>query len=100
MLLVLWEYEVKSEAIEEFESLYRPDGVWGDLFRQATGFVSITLWRDRKSRNRYMVADRWTSELLYEEFMRERATDIAALNERSGRTRTREVAVGRFDLTE
>jgi len=100
VLLVLWEYEVKPDAVPEFESLYRPDGAWGDLLRQGVGFVSITLWRDRARPNRYIVADRWTSEVLYEEFMRDRAADIAALNERSSRTRTRETALGRFDLEE
>lgn len=100
MLLVLWEYDVRPDALDEFESLYRPDGAWGDLFRAAPGFVSITLWQDRARPHRYVVADRWTSEVLYEEFMRDRAADIAAMNERAARTRTREVALGRFDLKE
>ncbi len=100
MLLVLWEYEVRPESVEDFESLYRPDGAWGDLLRQGPGFVSITMWKDRKDPSRYLVADRWTSEVLYEEFMRERDADIAALNQRSARTRTREVPLGRFDLKE
>ena len=100
MLLVLWEYEVKPDAIEEFESLDRSDGAWGDLFRAAPGFVSITLWKDRQNPRRYIVADRWTSEVLYEEFMRDHAAGIAALNERSSRTRTSEVPRGRFDLKE
>ena len=100
MLLVLWEYEVKPDAIDEFESLYRPDGAWGDLMRQGAGFVSITLWRDRGNLRRYVVADRWTSEVMYEEFMRERAADIATLDVRAARTRSREVPLGRFDLKE
>ena len=100
MLLVLWEYEVRPDATDDFESLYRPDGVWGDLMRQSPGFVSITLWKDRQNHHRYVVADRWTSEVLYEEFMRDRAAEIAALNERATRLRSREVALGRFDLKE
>ena len=100
MLLILWEYEVKPGAVEEFESLYRPDGTWGDLMRPAPGFVSITLWADRGNPRRFIVADRWTSEVLYEEFVRDKATEIAALNERSARTRLREIPFGRFDLKE
>jgi heme-degrading monooxygenase HmoA len=100
VLLVLWEYEVKPDALDEFESLYRPDGAWGDLMRQGPGFVSITLWKDRGNPRRYVVADRWSSEVMYEEFLRERAADIRALNERAARTRSREVALGRFDLKE
>ena len=100
MLLVLWEYRVKPGHAEEFEALYRPDGVWTELLRQSPAFLSTTLWHDRRDPARYVVADRWTSEVMYEEFMRERADDIAALNERASRTRTREVPLGRFDLRE
>ncbi len=100
MLLVLWEYDVTPEQVEAFEALYRPDGAWGDLMRAGPGFVSITLWKDRGDPRRYIVADRWTSEVLYEEFMRGHADAIAALNERSARARARETPLGRFDLRE
>lgn len=100
MLLVLWEYDVRPEAVEEFESLYRADGAWGDLMRQGPGFVSITLWHDRRQPLRYVVADRWTSEPLYDDFIRRNTSAIDALNERSSATRTREHLIGRFDLEE
>ena len=40
MLLVLWEYRVKPGHAEDFESLYRPDGVWTELLRQSPAFIS------------------------------------------------------------
>ncbi len=72
----------------------------GSIVPVGSVIVSITLWKDRGNPRRYIVADRWTSEVLYEEFMRAHADAIAALNERSARARVREIPLGRFDLRE
>jgi quinol monooxygenase YgiN len=98
MLLVVWEYRTKPERSEEFESFYRPDGPWGALMRQSPAFVSITLMRDLRDPQRFLVADRWTSETVYEEFKRERAEQWHALSERGARLYEREAEIGRFDF--
>jgi len=98
VLLVLWEYRVKPGQVETFESLYRPDGPWTDLFRQSPAFLSTTLWHDRRNPNRYVVADRWTSDVPYDEFMRERAAEVAALGARGRQSWDNESEMGRFDL--
>ena len=100
MLVVVWEYLAKPERVEEFESFYRPDGPWAELFRQSPAFVSTTLMKDLRGPVRFMVADRWTSETVYEEFKRERATTWQALSERGQRLYDREIEVGRFDFLE
>src|SRR5262245_13474631 len=100
MLVVVWEYRAKPERAEEFESFYRPDGPWGDLFRQSPAFVSTTLMKDLRDAQRFMVADRWTSEVVYEEFKRERSEDYRALSERGARLHEREVEIGRFDFVD
>ena len=98
MLLVLWEYQVKLDRVEEFESMYRPDGPWTHFFRDCPAFVSITLWKDLRRPGRYLVADRWTSEMMYVEFVQERATPIAELSARGARLWTSEREVGRYEL--
>lgn len=100
MLVIVWEYHARPERLEEFESFYRPDGPWGDLFRNAPGFVSITLMKDVRTPGRYMVADRWTSETLYEEFKLAHAREYMELVARGGRLYARESEVGRFDFLE
>ncbi len=100
MLLILWEYRVRRERIEEFEALYRPDGPWGELFRSAPGFVSITLLKDFNDAGRFLVADRWTSESAYETFRRAHAPEYADLSARGRRLYERETEVGRFDFLE
>ena len=98
MLVVVWEYRAKLERIDDFESFYRPDGPWGELFRQSPAFVSTTLMKDLRDAQRFMVADRWTSEIVYEEFKRERAEEYRSLSERGARLYEHEQEIGRFDF--
>jgi len=98
MLVVLWEYMAKPDRIEDFESFYRSDGPWAEFFRDCPGFVSTTLMKDVREPRRFLIADRWTSEILYEEFKRERANDYDELSARGARLYAREAEIGRFDF--
>lgn len=98
MLVVVWEYRARPGRVDEFESYYRPDGPWGELFRECPGFVSVTLMKDMNDPLRFMVADRWTSEATYEEFKREVATRYQELSDRGRRLYERETEIGRFDF--
>lgn len=98
MLLLVWEYAVRAGANEEFESLYRPDGAWVELFHGSPGFVSTTLMKDTRNPQRYMVADRWTSLEAYELFRREHGPEYLVLDERGRRLYGAEHEVGRFSF--
>jgi heme-degrading monooxygenase HmoA len=98
MLVMVWEYRVRAERIDEFEAFYRPDGPWGELFRNAPGFVSITLMKDLNDAQRFLIADRWTSEASYEEYKRDHASEYFDLSARGRRLYERETELGRFDF--
>ena len=98
MLVLVWEYRVRPERTEELEAFYRPDGPWGQLFRGAPGFVSVTLMKDLNDAQRFLVADRWTSEAMYEEFKRDHAAEYGDLSGRGRRLYERETELGRFDF--
>ena len=100
MLVIVWEYRVRPERGEEFEALYRPDGAWAELFRTSPGFVSVTLMKDLNDPSRFLVADRWTSQTLYEEFKREHADGYTDLSTRGRRLYEREIEIGRFDFVD
>lgn len=100
MLVIVWEYEARPDRVEDFESFYRPDGPWGLMFREAPGFVSITLMKDLRNPNRFLVADRWTSVASYEEFKRTQEGAYAEMSARGARLYQRETEVGRFDFLE
>jgi quinol monooxygenase YgiN len=98
VLVVVWEYEVRPGCVEDFETLYRPDGAWSDFFRASPAFVSTTLMKDLRAPHRYLVADRWTSESVYEDFKRDHAAAYDALSARGARLHAMEREVGRFDF--
>ena len=100
MLVIVWEYMVKPEMVAEFEDVYRPDGAWGVLFREAPGFVNITLMKGLRDPHHFLIADRWTSETLYEEFKRARASEYDALHDRGRRLIESEREIGRFDFVD
>ncbi len=100
MLVMVWEYRVRPERAEEFETLYRPDGAWGELLRTAPGFVSITLMKDLNDPGRFLVADRWTSERSFEDFKLAHAAAYADLSARGRRLYERETEIGRFDFVD
>ena len=98
MLVVVWEYRARPERVQEFESFYRPDGPWSELFRECPAFISITLMKDLRDPLRFLVADRWTSEMVYEEFKRGIAGRYHELSDRGRRLYERETEIGRFDF--
>ena len=100
MLVIVWEYMARPDRIDEFESLYRPDGPWVELFRKSPGFVSTTLMRDIRDANRFVIADRWNSEESYEAFKKDFATEYESLSARGERTHRAEHLIGRFDFVE
>lgn len=100
MLVIVWEYMARPDRLEEFESLYRPDGPWVELFKKSPGFVSTTLMRDVKNTNRFVIADRWNSEESYEAFKQDFAAEYQTLSERGERTHRAEHLIGRFDFVE
>src|SRR5881409_267383 len=100
MLVVVWEYVAKPDRTEDFESFYRADGPWAELFRESPAFVSTTLMKDLSDPRRFMIADRWTSVEVYEEFKRECAARWQELAERGARLYERETEVGRFDFVD
>jgi heme-degrading monooxygenase HmoA len=100
MFVIVWEYGVKPDRIDDFESFYRPDGPWTRLFRAHPGFVSTTLMKDLRSSRRYVVADRWTSEKLYDEFKKKAEAAYDDLTARGHRLIDKEKELGRFDFVE
>ena len=100
MLVIVWEYMARPDRLEEFESLYRPDGPWVDLFKSSPGFVSTTLMRDVRDPHRFVIADRWMSEESYEAFKVDFAAEYKTLTDRGERLHRAEHLIGRFDFVE
>jgi heme-degrading monooxygenase HmoA len=100
VLVIVWEYMARPDRLVEFETLYRPDGPWVELFKRSPGFVSTTLMRDVRDGNRFMIADRWTSEESYEAFKQDFADEYQQLSRQGERVHRAEHLIGRFDFVE
>jgi heme-degrading monooxygenase HmoA len=80
-----------------FHRAYGPDGAWVRLFRQAPGYVSTRLFRDRDDPFRFMTVDTWESEEAHQEFRCRFAEAYAGLDEACEAFTLRETPLGRFD---
>ena len=100
MLVIVWEYMARPDRLDEFQTLYRPDGAWVELFKRSPGLVSTTLMRDVRDGHRFVIADRWTSEESYEAFKRDFASEYQSLSARGERLHRAEHLIGRFDFVE
>jgi hypothetical protein len=41
MYVVIWEYQVKTDRLVEFEEIYSPTGAWTKLFQKSKGYHGI-----------------------------------------------------------
>jgi heme-degrading monooxygenase HmoA len=69
MLIVIWEYQVKTEKRSEFENKYSSDGAWAELFKKADGYLGTELIRSTEIPRYYITIDRWISSDAYETFL-------------------------------
>jgi heme-degrading monooxygenase HmoA len=100
VLVIVSECTARPDRLEEFETVYGPDGAWVELFKNSPGFVSTTLMRDVRDRLRCTIADRWTSEASYEAFQQDFSTEYQPLSHRGERVHRAEHLVGMFDFVE
>jgi heme-degrading monooxygenase HmoA len=68
MHIVIWEYAVREEHIQEFTSAYGSNGVWANLFRRAEGYLGTQLLRSFHEPNIFLTVDRWESATCFEIF--------------------------------
>jgi heme-degrading monooxygenase HmoA len=78
MIAILWTYEVKPEARERFEAVYRSSGDWAELFGRSDGYLGTELFRGPEGA--YLTVDRWRAEADFEAFLAVHRTDYEALD--------------------
>jgi heme-degrading monooxygenase HmoA len=96
VLTIVWEYRVKPEAIDDFESHYGSSGTWVAFFRKGDGYRATELLRDTADPTRYVTVDTWNEEADYERFARAYAAEYASLDAVCAALTTEERLIGRF----
>lgn len=57
----IWEYEVRSNHIAQFQNTYVPNGNWVRLFQKCPGYLKTELKRNLDTPNRFLTVDYWQS---------------------------------------
>jgi hypothetical protein len=58
----LWEFEVSTDLVADFELHYGKTGTWVRLFRLSPDYIDTLLLKDKTDPGRYLTIDRWRSE--------------------------------------
>lgn len=96
MFIILWEYRVRQEELNEFMRTYAADGAWAQLFRRADGYLGTQLLRDETQPARFLTIDRWDSKGSFEAFQVHWHAEYEALDAQcEGMTET-ETLLGRW----
>jgi GNAT superfamily N-acetyltransferase/heme-degrading monooxygenase HmoA len=69
MLIRVWEFTPRPDREAAFRDAYGPVGVWGNLFREAPGFLGVDLLESVTASGRYLTLDRWQDSTSWEAFL-------------------------------
>ncbi len=97
MYVIMWEYEVRTDHIHEFEEIYRSNGVWAKLFQKASGYIGTELLRDEKNPHRYITIDRWDSAESYQAFHFQFKKDYEVLDAQCEGLTEHEILLGKWE---
>jgi hypothetical protein len=94
----LWEYIVKDHHLEQFCSVYGPQGEWVQLFSRSNEYVKTELHRDLDNPNRLLTIDYWVSREGRNRFREQHASEFAALDKACDTLTVEERFIGDFEF--
>jgi quinol monooxygenase YgiN len=65
---VIWEFTVSASHQGAFETAYKGDGLWAQLFRQDPAYRKTILIKDGDDARRYLTVDVWQDRESYARF--------------------------------
>jgi heme-degrading monooxygenase HmoA len=97
MYVVIWEYQVKTDRVVEFEKIYSTSGAWTKLFQKSKGYLETELLRDANDPHRYITIDRWITSQEYEAFLSDWKSEYAAIDAECEGLTERETLLGKLE---
>ena len=61
MIQTIWEYDVRTDFIAQFQNAYGAHGDWAKLFNKCPGYIATALMRDLDCPHRFVTIDYWQS---------------------------------------
>lgn len=95
--VIIWEFLVRPESRQKFESLYGRAGVWARFFARGQGYLGTELIRDKHDGRRYVTLDFWASRVAYEGFREQYRAEYEAIDSECEDMTESEVEIGRFE---
>lgn len=96
VIAVVWRFDVRPGAGEEFERMYGSDGAWTNLSRRSRSFLGSSFLRDISSETRYLLVEYWSEMMVYEKHVASLSSQLDALERQRASLVERIEAVGVF----
>ena len=88
MHVIIWEFTVREEHIQEFIRAYNSNGDWAQLFKRADGYLGTELLRSSAEPNiflatdflHFLTIDRWESADCFDIFLKQFAAEYQTLD--------------------
>jgi|SRR5271157_104529 len=85
MHVIIWEFTVREEHIQEFIRVYNSDGDWAQLFKRADGYLGTELLRSSAEPDifvttDFLTIDRWESATCFDIFLKQFAAEYQRLD--------------------
>ena len=97
MYRIVWQYEVRSERLAEFEQVYGLDGDWVQFFRSSPDYVGTELFRSTSDTLQFITVDSWRSRPAYEGFRKTHSERYSKLDEWCNQFTAHERTLGMSD---
>jgi heme-degrading monooxygenase HmoA len=97
MYRIVWEYEVRAEALAVFEQVYGEDGAWVEFFKRSPDYLGTELFKGVGDPARFITLDRWRDRPSYEAFRKTFSSEYSALDTECEKLIVRERTLGVMD---
>ena len=97
MIHVIWEFTVSATHQAAFETAYKNDGVWAQLFRCDPAYYETILVKDHERVGRYLTIDLWEDKESYLRFKDRFVHDYRKIDEECELLTQSERLIGIFE---
>jgi quinol monooxygenase YgiN len=99
MRIIIWEFRVRHEHIQQFISAYDANGDWAKLFRRAEGCLGTELLRSSDEPAIFLTIDRWENANCFKIFQQRFGAEYKKLDAQLEGWTSSEKKVGVFSTT-
>jgi quinol monooxygenase YgiN len=81
VVAVVWQFDIRPGAAEDFERFYGADGDWTRMSRRSRSFLGSSFLRDMGTESRYLLVEYWGEMVVYEKHVADFSDELHALEQ-------------------